>query len=726
MTSETAKRPSARTLTAGPDDLAPATRALREEVLADADLYHDRPLLVAEAFRATEGEPWMQKRWAAANAKVLGECPIKIRMGERLVGWHPSTRPDEDRQAEIHAAREYLASQGYYVPASEGHMALDYPKILAEGLDGRLERIRTVPDAHPVTSPGRPHAAAFAEACETSLVALQGFIERYADLALREAQQAGDPEWRAELERIAADCEHIAHHPAETFRQALQLMWFTFLAAAMEASETHHCFGPGRIDQYLLPYLEADRVAGVIDEGDVDDLLDQLFVKCNEFHGAEMMSALIIVIGGRTPAGEDATNELSYRMLRCSDRVRMYFPGVDISWHEDMPEDFVHQACQLLRNGKGPPSFFNDAAIIRGLERHGVPYEHAVDHLPSTCTETSIAGRCNPWVAWPYMNLPMAFLDALAATPDDASWDDLLSATDEHIRRAGEEAIAMGIEHQAVAAMHRPFPLLSCFIDGCIESGTDISHGGATHNFLQPEGVGVVTVVDSLAAIKSLAFDGDHRLADLKAALASDWKGFEDLHRELRLRAPRYGNDDGWINGLFARVAGTWCEAIEGSLNYYGGPVLPGFLGWVVWIGYGEQTPATPDGRKSGEPLSSSMAPRPGAKLKGIPSMILSAGEFDNSRGLGGTTYNVRFSGDDLAAEGGPDRLKAIVETALGQVGLYMLQIDVTSSETLREAQRAPADYTDLFVRIGGYLVSFTHLPAHAQEEVIERTELGL
>lgn len=727
MTLQTPRTLGLPPLTRGPDDLRPPTRALREEVLVEASPYEARALIVAEAFRATEREPWAQKRWAAATAKVLAECPIRIRPGERLVGWHPSTHPDESLQRQIHEAHAYLASEGIYVAASEGHMALDYPRILSEGLDRILARVRATREAVPLVSPGRPHIDVFAEACETSVMALQGFIERYAQLARKEASRTADSEWGDELMRIARDCAHVAHGPAETFRQAIQLMWFALLGVALEASETHHCFGPGRIDQYLLPYLEADRARGILSDAELDDLLDQLLIKCNEFHGRDLMSALIVVIGGRTPAGDDGTNELSYRILRSSDRVRMYFPGIDISWHPGMPEDFVLEACMLLRNGKGQPSFFNDTAIVEGLARHGVPFQHAVDHLPSTCTETSIAGRCNPWVAWPYVNLADSLLHALHEANDDVSWQDLLEATDRQMGAAAEDAVRRGIMDQAVAAIHRPFPLLSCFIEGCIESATDISHGGATYNFLQPEGVGVVTVVDSLAAIKHLVYDqGRWKLAEIRQALADDWEGHGDLLRAVNLEAPRYGNDDPWVNELFARVAGTWCDCIEGKLNYHGGPVLPGFLGWTVWIDYGWQTDATPDGRRAGDPLSSSMAPRSGARLRGVPSMLLSAGQFDNRRGLGGTTYNLRFSSDDLATEGGAERLRALVETALGKVGLYMLQIDITSTSTLRAAQESPDDYRDLFVRVGGYLVPFTYLPPHAQEEVIQRTELGL
>ncbi len=729
-------QPHLAPLTRGPEDLSPWSQALRESVRAEAQWYSERTVLVAESFRESEGEPWRERRWARATVHIFASCPVRIRKGERLAGWHPSTCRDEEFMRRYEEARKYLRTQYYWVNAMEGHMALDNPEILRRGLDDILEEVRTRREGLGLTAPEKN---VFYETCETSLVALQGFIERYATLAREMAETEDDPAWRAELEAIAECCAHVAHGPARTFRDAVQLMWFCFLGVCLEAGESHHCFGPGRIDQYLLPYLEADRAAGRCDERLVDDLLDQVLIKCNEFAGDEM-SALIIGVGGHRPDGSDATNELSYRCLRASDRTRMYFPGLDIAWHKDMPEDFVREACALLRNGNGQPSFFADETIIRGLERYGVPYEHAVDHLPSTCTETSVQGRTNPWVAWPYMNLAMSFLAALNGgkrldngetcgmeTPLPETWDDLLDFTDHQVRHTAREAVRRGVFDQAEAARARPFPLLSCFIAGCLESGLNISHGGALYNFLQPEAVGVANVVDCLAALKTLVFDrGVATLDEFRQALAANWEGHEALRARVERECPKYGNDDPWVNDLFARYAGAWCDEIEGRPNYFGGPIFPGFLGWTVWLYFGEQTPATPDGRRAGDPLAHSLAPRSGVRLKGTPSTLLSASGFDHSRGLGGVTFNVRFSAKALAEEAGPDRLKAIVETALGQVGIYMLQIDLVSSDTLREAQREPERFADLLVRIGGYLVPFTLLDEKGQEDVIRRAELDL
>ena len=99
-------------------------------------------------------------------------------------------------------------------------------------------------------------------------------------------------------------------------------------------------------------------------------------------------------------------------------------------------------------------------------------------------------------------------------------------------------------------------------------------------------------------------------------------------------------------------MAGGWCTHLEGHTSLFGGPVLPGFLGWTVWTHFGEQTPATPDGRLAGQPLAHSLAPRSGVKVKGFPSVVLSASGLDHSRGLGGITFNVRFGANSLAAEG--------------------------------------------------------------------------
>ncbi len=718
--------------------LAEATRELRAEVLRDAAPYAERLILLAEAWRASEGELNRGLRVARGTRHVFEHMPIQIRRGEILAGWHPNSHPDEATRQAIEEARRYLQSQTYWVAASEGHMAPDYQALLRDGIGGTLARIDELRDQLDPLDPATPEALAFYDAARVSLEAFQVLIRRYAKLAAEMADEADEDWWAAELRTIAEICEHIATEPARTFRDAIQMMWFLYLAVCVEAGESHHCFGPGRPDQYLYPYYVRDREAGVLDDATLEALLDQLFIKCNEYQ-ARGMSAVILVLGGRTPDGHDATNELSFRFLEACDRVKMYFPGCDISWHRDMDPDFVRACVALLRNGNGQPSFFNDEVIVAGLVRKGIPFEHAVDHLPSTCTETSIAGRTNPWVAWPYCNLAMTLLYALfdgrhptndtqdrPSTGLPHTYGELRLAFDRQLEEEAHRAVAHVVKHQWLASLHRHFPLLSCFIQDCLGRGRDIARGGCLYTFVQPEAVGVSNVVDSLAAIRMLVEDeGRFTLDDVRAAVCANFEGWDELRRAIVRDCPKHGNDVAWVNDLFADVAGGWCTHLEGHTSLFGGPVLPGFLGWTVWIHFGEQTPATPDGRLAGQPLAHSLAPRSGVKVKGFPSVVLSASGLDHSRGLGGITFNVRFGANSLAAEGGVERLQGLVEAAM-DLGTYQVQIDLASTETLRDAQAHPENYDDLFVRIGGYLVPFTLLPPAAQEDIIARTELEL
>ena len=139
--------------------------------------------------------------------------------------------------------------------------------------------------------------------------------------------------------------------------------------------------------------------------------------------------------------------------------------------------------------------------------------------------------------------------------------------------------------------------------------------GGALYNFQQPEAVGTSNVVDGLVAVKVLVDDeARFTLDDFRAALAADFEAHDDLLRAIA-SCPKYGNDDAWINDLFAECAGAWCTFLEAETNFYGGQVLPGFLGWTVWIDFGRATPATPDGRRAHAPLANSLAPCTGVSV---------------------------------------------------------------------------------------------------------------
>jgi hypothetical protein len=239
----------------GPEGLSEWSRNLREAVLADGGTFDERAIIMAESFRATEGEPKRQIRVAKAVAHLLATMPVRIREGERLVGWHPNTHVDETLAAEIAEANAYLGRQHWRGFVSEGHMAPDYPTACSQGLGGILRRIDDAEQALRADDPETPAKQHFYEAARIALGGLQQLIERYADLAGEMANEAEDRAWADDLREIEATCRRIAHEPPRTFREAIQLGWFMFLGVALENSTHHHCFGPGRLDQWLVALL---------------------------------------------------------------------------------------------------------------------------------------------------------------------------------------------------------------------------------------------------------------------------------------------------------------------------------------------------------------------------------------------------------------------------------------------------------------------------------------
>lgn len=715
--------------------LTAGTARLRERVRREAGPFLERPVLLAEAFRASEGEPWHNVRWAEATAHLLASCRLTILPEERLVGAYPSSTASPDFAA-IDAANDYLYSQNCGLVTPTGHIALDYPGVLAWGLDRVTADVRHKRRTVRLLDPRRPEKLAYYEAADIALTGLRNFIDRHARLATELAETESDPERRSELAEIARICAQVAHGPARTFREALQLSWFCLLATVLELGPSHESVSPGRADQYLWPCYAAEQSAGSLDEALVDDLLDQWLVKLNQFsHGRSRL--MTVCVGGRRPDGVDASNELSFRLLRSSARTRMHMPGLALLWHAELPDELLLEGCRLLGNGNAQPAFFNHDLIIEGLQRHGVPFEHAVDHLPGGCGGTSIAGRSGTWVAEAAVNLPVSLLCAMfggkdprsgdvvgQATPVPKGWNALLDALDAQLAHAAHRAVAAGIEVQSLAARLRPLPLLSCFIQGCLQRGIDVSQGGALYNFLEPEAVGLANVVNSLAAIRSLVYDGRRcTLEELRQALSDNWNGHELLRESIRRTAPRFGRDDPQVNGLFAYVAGSWCDHLEGCRNYFGGPVLPGFLGWQAWTELGRETPATPDGRLDCEPFADNLGALCSLDGDEVEQLVLSASGLDLTRILGGIGASIRLPDGALRTPEGPVRLKGKILRAFAELDAFMLEVDLTAAAELRAARHEPDADQPVMIRVGGCAVPFGDLPPDAQDTIIARQE---
>lgn len=149
---------------------------------------------------------------------------------------------------------------------------------------------------------------------------------------------------REELERIAAICEHVPWQPARTFHEALQAQWFTQLVSRLE--QLHGgIINNGRMDQYLYPFYKKDREEGRLDEDQALELLDCLWLNMAQFVRVQPTAAGIQIyggnahwehtcIGGQLADGSDATNELSWLLLRSRREFPLDYPELSLRIHE--------------------------------------------------------------------------------------------------------------------------------------------------------------------------------------------------------------------------------------------------------------------------------------------------------------------------------------------------------------------------------------------------------
>ena len=732
--------------------LNPRVERLKHQTLARVhDEHLDRARLVTEVYRATDAEPICIRR-AKAIGRFLQCAPIHIWDDEILVGdrswvqpyranypeqW-PGAKPqiDSGHQAELDATWQYWLSDGAVIPIqgnSRGHCVPGFHLLLQLGFDGlraqAKERLRRL-DAH---QPDAQAKGDYLRALAMLAADCAALGERYARLAQEQAVQASGPR-REELLQIAEVCRQVPAKPARSFREAVQSLWFGELC--IEAEDGPNAQSPGRLDQVLWPYYERDRTAGRITRDEAKELLACLWLKLwapYDVHG--------IMIGGLNPDGSDASNELSRLILEVHREVGLR-RQLSLRYHRDMDPALFADTCDCLRTGMGTPQLFNDDVLVPGLARSYLPLEVARSYSVIGCIEMTVPGLADSRAVASYTNLPECFEWALndgvcpvsgqrmgAATGDPhtiASYDDLWQRYRSQVRHVVDAAVERRFEVEPGETATYPMPMLSLLTEDCIESATDITAGGARYNATMFCAVGLPNVADSLAAVKKLVFEeGRVDLADLLDALALDFEGHEALRRMLMTEAPKYGNDEDYVDQIAYEVGHDYCDAFAGKTDPRGGPFNPSFFSFTTCVSMGKMVAATPDGRRSREPLANSLCAAQGHLRSGPTALLKSAGKLKQSQATGGTSMLLDLHPSMAHLANGHDPIASMIRTYFDDLAGTHMEISLLDAKTLRTAQQDPERHGHITVRVAGYSAKFVELSLELQEHVIERLQQG-
>ncbi len=583
---------------------------------------------------------------------------------------------------------------------------------------------------------------AMAIACDA--IILQA--ERHAVVARRLADEEEDATRKAELLKIAEVCERVPAHAPRTFHEALQAYWFVHLGVITELN-TWDSFNPGRLDQHLLPFYLREIEAGTLTPEEAKELLQCFWVKFNnqpappkvgitEEQSGTYTDFALINVGGVTPDGSDAVNELSYLILDVVKEMQLTQPSSCIQISKRNPDRFLRHACEVARTGLGQPSMFNSDVIVKEMLHDGKTMADGRSGGPSGCVTISAFGKesctLTGYYNWPKV-LELALNNgvdpatgerlgpATGAADQFATYDEIEAAYRRQLKHFLDVKIAGNNVIERLFAERMPAPYMSLLMDDCVARGKDYHDGGARYNPTYIQGVGMGTLTDSLAAIKHHCFEeGSISLPELLTAMAGNFEGQEELRQRLVNKSPRYGNDDPRADDIAEAAFEAYYESLNGRPNTKGGQYRVNLLPTTVHIYFGSVLGATANGRKAGGPVSEGISPSQGADTNGPTAVLKSAARIDHAR-TGGTLLNMKFTPNMLQGEG-LDRLVSLVRSYFRMDG-HHIQFNVVDAATLRRAQEAPEEHRNLIVRVAGYSDYFNDVGPELQEEIIARTE---
>lgn len=431
---------------------------------------------------------------------------------------------------------------GNYYFNGVGHISVDYGKVLSLGFNGIIAEAEAAKEKLDRNHPDYIKQEQFLEAVKITSEAAIAYANRFAELARQQAARTADQTRQRELARIAEICSRVPSNPAASFHEALQSFWF--VQAIIQIESNGHSISPMRFDQYLYPYYRDDLAGGKLNREQAQELLDCLWVKFNDvnkvrdegstkaFGGYPMFQNLIV--GGQTPDGLDATNELSFACLEASSHTKLPQPSISIRAWNKSPNELLVKAAEVTRLGLGMPAFYNDEVIIPALTSRGVSLADARDYGIIGCVEPQKGGKTEGWHDAAFFNMARVLEITInngwvdgkllgletGAFTSFGSINELVDAYKKQMEYFVRLLINADNSVDIAHGERAPLPFLSSMVFDCIGAGKSLQEGGAQYNFTGPQGVGVANVADSLYAVKKVVFDDKSvTLAELKDAL---------------------------------------------------------------------------------------------------------------------------------------------------------------------------------------------------------------
>ena len=632
----------------------------------------------------------------------------------------------------------------------------DYEKILKRGFNGiKKEAEEKLAALDPMSPADSCEKKPFLEAVVIVCDAIVLWAKRHAVLAREMAAKESDPVRKAELLQMAENAEHVPGEPARNFYEACQSQWFTQMFSRIE-QKTGTTISNGRMDQYFFPFFKKDMEAGLITEDKAVELLECMWVGMAEFidmyisptggafnEGYAHWEA--VTVGGQTPEGCDATNDLTHLILKSKREFPLHYPDLAARVHSRSPESYLWDVAETIKDGSGFPKLINDEEIVPLYVSKGATFAEAYDYAVSGCTEARMPNRDTYTSGGAYVNFAAAVEMVLRngrmkkygdkvlglETGDPCAmqtWDEFWNAYVQQHMLFLRTAFVQQYIINNLRAKHFAQPMGSAMHDLCMKHCIDL------HQPQIPEGInlgyfeymGLGTVVDSLSAIKKLVFEEKKlTMQQIIDAVDANFEGYEDVAALLR-SAPCYGNNDPYADAIGKEIDKLSVEYGGKYSKELGMHNDVRYVPFTSHVPFGKVVSATPNGRKEFTPLSDGSSASHGADVNGPTAILLSNYNTKNygMRDRAARMLNIKFTPKCLEGEQGSEKLVSFIRTFC-DLKIWHVQFNVINRDTLIAAKKDPNKYRNLIVRIAGYSAYFVDLSPDLQDDLIARTEHG-
>lgn len=633
------------------------------------------------------------------------------------------------------------------------HTILDYPKLLKKGIRGIIDEIIEERDKKGTSQEKKDYLNSMIDCCEGVIA----YARHLAQQAKEEAICESDPVRRQELLTIAEAVSHSPEYPARNMDEAVNAIWIHWVGVHMES--TNAGFSLGRMDQWLQPYFEADMAKlKTKEEKDayikhVLELLGCFYINCQDhlpltpdignylFGGSSSDQA--ITLGGITPDGEDAVNDMTYVFLKVTEMLSMRDPNINARYNSEKNSmTYLKRLCEVNVNTTSTPSIHNDTVVMKSLVDHNYDERDLNDWSATGCVEPTISGKHLGHTNCMMFNMVAALEMAMfngyhplmrwklgPETGEPQSFDTFDKFFDAfciQLERLADLACEYNNMLGEAHAVIRPTPLMSTMIEGCTEKGIDCTAGGAKYNSSGTACIGLADIVDSLMAIKTLVYDRrEYTLSEMINAVKANFEGHDVMRSRILTEVERFGSDSDEAVKMANRVTKFMKECFWKHTNYRGGHYTTGFWSMSNHVAFGTLCGALPSGRLAGLPFTPGLTPEANAS-KSLLDNIKDVTKLEPTSMNNNIAFNVKVNPSPKDSHEQTVEQLTSYAKAYSTLGGMQMQFNVVSSDTMRAAMANPDAYRDLMVRISGYNAYFTGLNKELQLELIRRADYGM